>query len=115
MAAAPVQPPDDVQGAISIFEWLARYGYAILMGLGAIFVALLGTAWRAGRLFSEIKADTERLDKKIDATASRIDAAESRIQDFDTEWRDEVHRLGDKIDANHRQVVDILMTGRKLD
>lgn len=116
MGASPVQPsPDDMQGAISVFDWFARYGYAVLAGAGVVFTALLGAAWRAGRSFSEIKADTDRIERKIDAAEFRIDAAETRIQGFETEWREEVRRLSDKIDANHRQVVAILMTGRKLD
>jgi hypothetical protein len=106
-----VQPPDD--GAFSVFEWLARYGYALMAGVGVIFLSLLGAAWRAGRTFSDIKADMGGLDKKIDATSLRIDAAETRIQGFEAEWRQEVRRLGDKIDGNHRQVVDLLMMGRK--
>ena len=115
MAAAPVTPPDDLQGAIGVFDWIVKWGYALFSAVVGGLAALVYAAWKAARSFSQIQNDTDRIERKVDAAEARIGAAEQRVQNFETEWREEVRRLGDKVDANHRQLVNILTVGKASD
>ena len=80
----PAPQPDDMSAAMGVFDWLVKWGFAVVAGGFGALAGAIAAAWRAGVRYAELRTDISKMREDLEELRATVAALQEKRNELMT-------------------------------